>query len=165
MHELKKKVKEELYELEDKVKRSPNGRISDGDVQKLHILSDTYKNFCKIEKLEEEMGGGQSERGYSREGGNSYAGGGSYGGGNSYAGGGSYGGGEWRAQGSYGAGESYEGGMSERRRRDSMGRYSRDEGTEHVTKKLREIVNYSDPMRMKEGLRNVISSMERNSDD
>jgi len=95
-------------------------------VQKIHMLTDTLKNFCKIEKLEQEMEGGRSERGYSRE---------------SYDRGSSYGhGGEWDAHGSYGVGDSYDGGMSERRRRDSMGRYSRDEGYEDMTRKLTNMV-------------------------
>ena len=134
MHELKRKIKEELYKLEDEAKRNPNVRMPDGEVQKIHMLTDTLKNFCKIEKLEQEMEGGRSERGYSRE---SYDRGNSYGHGGEWEAHGSY---DGRGGSSYGTGDSYDGGMSERRRRDSMGRYSRDEGYEDMTRKLTNMV-------------------------
>ncbi len=85
------------------------GDISVSTLEKLHKLSDTYKNLCKIEMLEEEAEGGHSE---AR-------------------------GGRGRGRSSYDGGSSYDDDMmySERRgrgrnaKRDSMGRYSSEGGS------------------------------------
>ena len=141
MHKLKEKLMDELYMFEEKAEKSGNNKLSDAELSRVHKLSDTVKNFCKIDALEE--GGGYSEesnwmadgrmygtsyargRGrnarrdsmgrYSREGGYSEEGG-SYGGG-SYAGGrgGQGGGGNRGGQGGGRGGSSY-------------GGYSRDGG-------------------------------------
>lgn len=102
LEELKEKLCKELEEYEHKEK------MTAGDLETIHKLTDTIKNIGKIGMLEEE--GGYSERGYSRDG-------------------------NWTARGMYGDGASYEeGGSSYARgrgrnaRRDSMGRYSRDDG-------------------------------------
>ena len=58
MHKLKEKFMDELYELEERASKS-NSRISEGDLNKIHKLTDTIKNIDKIEMLEE--GGGYSE--------------------------------------------------------------------------------------------------------
>lgn len=109
-HELKEMLCKELEEY------SRKGKMSAGDLETIHKLTDTIKNIDKIEMLEEDGGysqaGGMQGGGRGGRGGNT--GGGSYGGGGSYAGGG---------------GNSYEGGNSYRRqRRDSRGRYSREGG-------------------------------------
>lgn len=97
MHKIKEKLMEELYEVESKLKKAGDGKISAGDLEYIHKLTDTIKNIDKIEMLEEGDG-------YSEDGGN------------------------WMARGMYG-GNSYEGGNSSaRRKRDSMGRYSREGG-------------------------------------
>lgn len=97
MHKIKEKLMEELYEVENNLKKAGDGKMSAGDLEYIHKLTDTIKNIDKIEILEEETG-------YSEDGGN------------------------WMARGTYG-GNSYEGGNSyARRKRDSMGRYSRDGG-------------------------------------
>ena len=83
MHELKEKLCEELEEIA----RKPE--MGSGDLEIIHKLTDTIKNICKIDALEEDGG-------YSRDG-------------------------DWEARGSYNRGNSYRG-----RKRDSMGRYSRD---------------------------------------
>ena len=83
------------------------GDISVSTLEKLHKLSDTYKNLCKIEALE-------SDEGYSEARG-----------------------GRGRGRSSYDGGSSYDDDMmySERRgrgrnaKRDSMGRYSSDGGS------------------------------------
>ena len=101
LEELKESIKRELEKF------AKQGDVSVGTLEKIHKLSDTYKNLCKIEMLEEESGGGYSE---TRGGRTRY----------SYAMGGS----------------SYDDDMmySERRgrgrnaKRDSMGRYSSDGG-------------------------------------
>lgn len=92
LDEIKDKLCEELEEY------SKKGKMSAGDLETIHKLTDTIKNIGKICMLEEE--GGYSEHG-----------------------------GEWEARGGYGMGRSYnEGGSSyaRNRRRDSMGRYSRN---------------------------------------
>ena len=96
-----------LYELKDKLQMeleeiANKPELSAGDLETVHKLTDTIKNIDKICMLEEE---GYSEDGYGRGG--------------------------WEARGGYGGGHVlYDGGSSYRgRKRDSMGRYSRDGGT------------------------------------
>lgn len=82
MHELKEKLCDELEEIARK------GELGAGDLDIVHKLTDTIKNICKIDMLD--------DGGYSRDG-------------------------DWMARGTYDRGHSYRG-----RKRDSMGRYSRD---------------------------------------
>ena len=104
LEELKEVVKRELEKF------GKQGDISVSNLEKIHKLSDLYKNLCKIEMLEEEAEGGYSEaRGGRGRGRSSYEMGGS----------------------------SYDDDMmySERRgrgrnaKRDSMGRYSSEGGS------------------------------------
>ena len=83
MYELKDKLCKELDEIANKPE------MGSGDLEIIHKLTDTIKNICKIDMLEEDGG-------YSRDG-------------------------DWEARGVYNRGSSYRG-----RKRDSMGRYSRD---------------------------------------
>lgn len=83
MHDLKEKLCDELEEIAHKPE------MGAGDLEIVHKLTDTIKNICKIDMLEEDGG-------YSRDG-------------------------DWEARGSYNRGSSYRG-----RKRDSMGRYSRE---------------------------------------
>lgn len=102
LEELKESIKRELEKF------AKQGDVSVSTLEKIHKLSDTYKNLCKIEMLEEESEGGYSET----RGGRTRS---------SYAMGGS----------------SYDDDMmySERRgrgrnaKRDSMGRYSSEGGS------------------------------------
>ena len=101
LEELKETIMRELDKF------AKQGDVSVNTLEKIHKLSDTYKNLCKIEMLEEEseMGGHSEARG--------------------------------RIGGNYMRGSSYDDDMmySERRgrgrnaRRDSMGRYSSDGGS------------------------------------
>ena len=98
MHEIKAKLMDELYEIEEKMKKAGGGKVSMSDLDYVHKLTDTIKNIDKIEMLEE---GGYSEATdfmgegrmygtsyarrnrdsmgrYSRDGGMSYEGGSSY---------------------------------------------------------------------------------------
>lgn len=101
MHKLKEMLMNELYEYEEKAKKMPNVKVSTQELEKIHKLTDTVKNICKIDMLEEDgeyseagdwMGEGRMygtsyARGrgrnakrdsmgrYSRDGGNSYEGG------------------------------------------------------------------------------------------
>lgn len=105
MHDLKDLLCAELEDYAEKGKKS--GKMSMGDLESIHKLTDTVKNILKIDTLTEELG--YSEDGhYMGEGriyGTSYESGYSERGGSSYA----------RGRGRYA-------------RRDSMGRYSRDGG-------------------------------------
>lgn len=108
MHDLKDLLCAELEDYAEKGKKS--GKMSMGDLESIHKLTDTVKNILKINMLEEESG--YSEDGhYMGEGriyGTSYDDG--MGGNYSRRGGSSYGRGRHNA------------------RRDSRGRYSRDDG-------------------------------------
>ena len=105
MHDLKDLLCAELEDYAEKGKKS--GKMSMGDLETIHKMTDTVKNILKINMLEED--GGYSEDGhYMGEGriyGTSYESGYSERGGSSYA----------RGRGRYA-------------KRDSMGRYSRDGG-------------------------------------
>ena len=94
MHKIKEALMNELYEYEDKMKKMNGGKLSVQDLDKIHKLTDTVKNICKIDMLDD-------EEGYSEDG--------------RYMG-------EGRIYGtSYARGRRYA-------KRDSMGRYSRDDG-------------------------------------
>jgi hypothetical protein len=105
---------DKLYDLKDKLceelenlARKPD--MGPGDLELIHKLTDTIKNIGKIEMLEEEGG-------YSQEDGQD---GGGYGRGVSYA----------RGRGGYNRG-------GRNTRRDSRGRYSRDDGRSEMMEHL-----------------------------
>ena len=143
LEELKESIKRELEKF------AKQGDVSVGTLEKIHKLSDTYKNLCKIEMLEEESEGGYSE---ARGGRTRY----------SYAMGGS----------------SYDDDMmySERRgrgknvKRDPMGRYSSDSGydggySRHDAKdwmmsQLGEMMDDADP-KEREALKKCMRELER----
>ena len=151
MHAIKEKLMDELYDFEEKVKKNPTAKMSDAEIQRIHTISDTVKNFDKIEMLEggeysEDDGmsfGTRSRRGYSRDG-------------------------EWTARGNYnsphhmGGGHSYdEGGSSyARRKRDSRGQHSRDGGKENMTRQLRDMMEDAEGDQ-RDALRDCISKLER----
>ena len=102
MHDLKDLLCAELEDYAEKGKKS--GKMSMGDLDSIHKLTDTVKNILKIDMLE-------GETGYSEDG--AYIGEGRiYG--TSYDG--------------YDRGTSYARGRGRYAKRDSMGRYSRDDG-------------------------------------
>ena len=108
MEDLKDLLCAELEDYAEKGKKA--NKMSAGDLEAIHKLTDTVKNILKIDMLEEE--GGYSEDGHYM--------------------------GEGRIYGtSYDDGMHREGGYSYARgrryaRRDSMGRYSRDYGMSYV---------------------------------
>lgn len=100
MHKIKEKLMEELYEVEKKMEKASGGKLSAGDLEYVHKLTDTIKNIDKIEMLED---GGYSEATDFM--------------------------GEGRMYGtSYEGGSSYARGRGRNAKRDSMGRYSREGG-------------------------------------
>ena len=100
MHKIKEMLMKELYEYEEKAKKMSGGKISAGDLETLHKLTDTVKNIDKIEALEES--GDYSEAGGWMADGRMY--------------------------GTYDHGSSYARGRGRNAKRDSMGRYSRTGG-------------------------------------
>ena len=102
MHDLKDLLCAELEDYAEKGKKS--GKMSMGDLDSIHKLTDTVKNILKIDMLENETG--YSEYGAYMGEGRIY--------GTSYDG--------------YDRGTSYARGRGRYAKRDSMGRYSRDDG-------------------------------------
>ena len=105
MEDLKDLLCAELEDYAEKGKKS--GKMSMGDLDSIHKLTDTVKNILKIDMLEDE--GGYSEDGAYIGEGRIY--------------GTSYDDGMRR-----GVGYSYARGRGRYAKRDSMGRYSRDDG-------------------------------------
>lgn len=132
MHKLKEKLMDELYDYEEKIKKNPNARMSDMELEKVHKISDTVKNLCKIEALEE-------GEGYSEDGGH------------------------WMARGNYGG--YNEGGSSYARgrryaKRDSMGRYSRDDGKNDILESLEDMMDDASTEKERRALRECIATMK-----
>lgn len=160
MHKIKEMLMKELYEYEEKAKKMNGGKLSAGDLETLHKLTDTVKNIDKIEMLEED--GGYSEDGaYMGEGriyGTSYArgrgrnakrdsmgrysreGGMSYDDGMSYARGG--------RGGNRGGGYSREG-------------YSRADAKEYMIEKMEDMMEEAETPREKEAIRQCIMKLEQ----
>ena len=105
MHDLKDLLCAELEDYADKGKKS--GKMSMGDLDRIHKLTDTVKNILKIDLLE-------SEEGYSEDG--------------HYMGEGRIYGTSYDDGMRRGVGYSYARGRGRYAKRDSMGRYSRDDG-------------------------------------
>ena len=105
MHDLKDLLCAELEDYAEKGKHS--GKMSMGDLDSIHKLTDTVKNILKIDLLE-------SEQGYSEDG--------------HYMGEGRIYGTSYDDGMRRGVGYSYARGRGRYAKRDSMGRYSRDDG-------------------------------------
>ena len=154
MEDLKDLLCSELEDYAEKGKKS--GKMSMGDLESIHKLTDTVKNILKIDLLESDDG--YSEDGhYMGEGriyGTSYESGYSERGGSSYA----------RGRGRYA-------------KRDSMGRYSRDdgmmyrggmrggysreEGKEYMMESLEELMESATKPAEKEALRRCMDALKR----
>lgn len=105
MHDLKDLLCAELEDYAEKGKKS--GKMSMGDLESIHKLTDTVKNILKIDILEDESG-------YSEDG--------------AYMGEGRIYGTSYDDEMRRGGGYSYARGRGRYAKRDSMGRYSRDDG-------------------------------------
>lgn len=103
MEDLKDLLCAELEDYAEKGKKA--GKMSMGDLESIHKLTDTVKNILKIDTLSEELG--YSEDGHYMGEGRIY--------GTSYD--------------VYDRGTSYARGRGRYAKRDSMGRYSRDDGS------------------------------------
>ena len=146
MHDLKDLLCAELEDYAEKGKKS--GKMSMGDLDSIHKLTDTVKNILKIDMLEDETG-------YSEDG--AYMGEGRiYG--TSYDG--------------YDRGTSYARGRGRYAKRDSMGRYSRDgrgmrdgysrdDGKAYMMEQLEDMMEDAEKPAEKEALRRCMVALKR----
>lgn len=151
MHDLKDLLCAELEDYAEKGKKS--GKMSMGDLESIHKLTDTVKNILKIDMLEGETG--YSEDGaYMGEGriyGTSYDG---YDRGTSYARGrGRYAKRDSMGRYSRDGGMSYRGGM--------RGGYSRDDGKHYMMEQLEEMMEEAEKPAEKEALRRCMDALKR----
>ena len=163
MHDLKDLLCAELEDYAEKGKKS--GKMSMGDLESIHKLTDTVKNILKIDALKEELG--YSEDGRYMGDGRIY--------GTSYDDG-------IRREGSY----SYARGRGRYAKRDSMGRYSsrsmsydddmsyarggmggnrggysRDDGKRYMMEQLEEMLEEAEKPAEKEALRRCMDALKR----
>ena len=154
MHDLKDLLCAELEDFAEKGKKS--GKMSMGDLESIHKLTDTVKNIMKIDVLKEEAG--YSEDGtYMGEGriyGTSYDDGMHREGGYSYA----------RGRGRYAKRDS----MGRYSRDDGMhyrggmrGGYSRDDGKHYMMEQLEEMMEEAEKPAEKEALRRCMDALKR----
>ena len=151
MHDLKDLLCAELEDYAEKGKKS--GKMSMGDLETVHKLTDTVKNILKIDMLEDETG--YSEDGHYMGEGRIY--------GTSYARG------RTRAKrdsmGRYsrdGGRYSYDDDMSYARSRGGMrGGYSRDEGKHYMMEQLEEMMEEAEKPAEKEALRRCMDALKR----
>ena len=154
MHDLKDLLCAELEDFAEKGKKS--GKMSMGDLETVHKLTDTVKNIMKIDVLKEEAG--YSEDGhYMGEGriyGTSYDDGMHRDGGYSYARGrGRYAKRDSMGRYSRDGGMSYRGGM--------RGGYSRDDGKHYMMEQLEEMMEEAEKPAEKEALRRCMDALKR----
>ena len=154
MHDLKDLLCAELEDYAEKGKKS--GKMSMGDLETVHKLTDTVKNIMKIDVLKEEVG--YSEDGHYMGGGRIY--GTSYDGGYSERGGSSYARGRGRyvkrdSMGRYSrnGGMSYRGGM--------RGGYSRDDAKSYMIEQIEEMMEEAEKPAEKEALRRCMDALKR----
>ena len=156
METLKDLLCAELEDYAEKGKKS--GKMSMGDLESIHKLTDTVKNILKIDMLEEESG--YSEDGhYMGEGriyGTSYESGYSERGGSSYA----------RGRGRYAKRDSMgrysrDGGMMYRDGRGMRGGYSRDDGKHYMMGELERLMDEASTPSEREALKRCMQALER----
>ena len=159
MHDLKDLLCAELEDYAEKGKKS--GKMSMGDLESIHKLTDTVKNILKIDMLEGETG--YSEDGHYMGEGRIY--------GTSYDG--------------YDRGTSYARGRGRYAKRDSMGRYSsrgmsydddmsyarggrggnrgysRDDGKAYMMEQLEDMMEDAEKPAEKEALRRCMDALKR----
>ena len=138
VHKLIEYIDDTMQEYEDKVSRG--GDLSSKDVECLKDLAKTKMAILTNEAMED-SDGGYSNRYYSRDDGISY------GSGRTYYNGGRYSR-DGRGRGTYA-------------KRDSMGRYSRDEANEEIINRLHEVMNDAPNEQTKQEIRKLINKMEQ----
>lgn len=153
MHDLKDLLCAELEDYAEKGKKS--GKMSMGDLDSIHKLTDTVKNILKIDMLE-------GENGYSEDG--------------AYMGEGRIYGTSYDDEMRRGGGYSYARGRGRYAKRDSIGRYSRDDGymhrgmrdgysrddgKEYMMERLGELMDDAQKSAEKEALRRCMDALKR----
>lgn len=134
MHKIKEMLMDEIYEYEEKAKMKSGGKLSAGDLETLHKLTDTVKNIDKIEMLED--GAGYSEAQEYMGDGRIYD--------RTYEDGGT----------------SYARGRGRSAKRDSRGRYSRDGAKDHMISKLDEMMDMAATEDERRAIRKCINTLE-----
>lgn len=154
MHKIKEMLMKELYEYEEKAKKMNGGKLSAGDLETIHKLTDTVKNIDKIEMLEDEEG--YSEDGHYMGEGRIY--------GTSYA----RGRGRNAKRDSMGrysreGGMYHDGGSSYARggMRDGRMSYSRDSAKEHMIEKMEDMMEDAESPKEREAIRQCIMKLEQ----
>ena len=156
MHDLKDLLCAELEDYAEKGKKS--GKMSMGDLDSIHKLTDTVKNILKIDMLEDESGYPE-DGAYMGEGriyGTSYDDGMRRGGGYSYA----RGRGRYAKRNSMGRYSRDDGSM----RRDGRGirdGYSREEGKAYMMEQLEDMMEDAEKPAEKEALRRCMEALKR----
>ena len=158
MHDLKDLLCAELKDYAEKGKRS--GELSKADVEVIDTVLNSVKNIYKIDKYKEEMDGYSEDGHYMGEGriyGTSYESGYSERGGSSYA----------RGRGRYAKRDSMgrysrDNGMSYARDgRGMRGGYSRDDGKHYMMEQLEEMMEEAEKPAEKEALRRCMDALKR----
>lgn len=168
MDDLKDLLCAELEDYAEKGKK--DNKMSAGDLEAIHKLTDTVKNIMKIDTLKQELG--YSEDGhYMGEGriyGTSYESGYSERGGSSYARGrGRYAKRDSMGRYSRDGGMSYDDDMSYARggrmgnRGGMRGGYSRDDGKHYMMEQLEEMMEEAEKPAEKEALRRCMDALKR----
>ena len=150
MEDLKDLLCAELEDYAEKGKKS--GKMSMGDLDSIHKLTDTVKNILKIDMLE-------GETGYSEDG--------------AYIGDGRIYGTSYGDDMRRGGGYSYARGRGRYSKRDSMGRYSRDgrgmrdggysrdDGKAYMMEQLEDMMEDAEKPAEKEALRRCMEALKR----
>ena len=143
MHDLKDLLCAELEDYAENGKKS--GKMSMGDLESIHKLTDTVKNILKIDMLEEESG-------YSERGGSSYA-----------RGRGRYAKRDSMGRYSSRGGMSYDDDMSYARggRMGNRGGYSRDDGKHYMMGELERLMEKASTHTEREALEKCMQALER----
>lgn len=160
MHKIKEKLMDELYQIEDRMKKNSGGTLSTQDIEKIQKLTDSVKNIDKIEMLEE--GGGYSEENYYMGEGRLY--------GTSYDDGMSYALGRGRGRnakrdrmGRYSSDDdmSYDDNSYARGGRGMNNRgYSRDDAKDQLMRKAREMMNEAESEQERRTIRQFMQMLE-----
>ena len=154
MHDLKDLLCAELKDYAEKGKRS--GELSKADVEVIDTVLNSVKNIYKIDKYKEEMEGYSEDGHYMGEGriyGTSYDDGMHREGGYSYARGRRYAKRDSMGRYSRDDGMRYHGGM--------RGGYSRDEGKHYMMEQLEEMMEEAEKPAEKEALRRCMDALKR----
>ena len=153
MHDLKDLLCAELEDFAEKGKKS--GKMSMGDLETVHKLTDTVKNIMKIDVLKEEAGYSEdgTYMGEDRIYGTSYDDGMHREGGYSYARGRRYAKRDSMGRYSRDDGMSYRGGM--------RGGYSRDDAKSYMIEQIEEMMEEAEKPAEKEALRRCMDALKR----